>query len=283
MGAQLLKFIFGFCVIPAFFCVKRAKKLSRDKVLWGFLGFFLSYVALLIIYLLPETKKEKKLLETDTNRCHFCGEEILDTAIKCKHCGEWLQEEYSATQSDMIECPYCAEEIEDSVEVCPLCKETLVKKKVKEITECPFCCEEIAEDAIKCKHCGEWLNESEEVEYKPSGTIGFGGRLVRALILAVVSWALFYYGSWDLVVSKKISSAERFFAALIANKGSKNILLDEYYLLLRINDRFYGFANDTQFFDSPLIQWIMLGMSLTALFYALWWLIFRDIDSFFNK
>jgi hypothetical protein len=29
----------------------------------------------------------------DTKNCPFCGEEVLTTAIKCKHCGEWLEEQ----------------------------------------------------------------------------------------------------------------------------------------------------------------------------------------------
>ncbi len=29
-------------------------------------------------------------MEEDTKRCPYCGEEILATAKKCKHCGEWL-------------------------------------------------------------------------------------------------------------------------------------------------------------------------------------------------
>ena len=28
----------------------------------------------------------------DTQNCPFCGEEILATAKKCKHCGEWFEE-----------------------------------------------------------------------------------------------------------------------------------------------------------------------------------------------
>ena len=27
-----------------------------------------------------------------TERCPYCGEEILAIAKKCKHCGEWLDE-----------------------------------------------------------------------------------------------------------------------------------------------------------------------------------------------
>jgi len=40
-----------FSVIPIILCVKRAGKINRSKVAWGFLGFFFSYIII-----------EKKLL-----------------------------------------------------------------------------------------------------------------------------------------------------------------------------------------------------------------------------
>lgn len=36
-------------------------------------------------------------MEDATKRCPYCGETIKTTAIKCKHCGEWLAEKPSAT------------------------------------------------------------------------------------------------------------------------------------------------------------------------------------------
>lgn len=32
-------------------------------------------------------------MKQETTRCPYCGEEILAVAKKCKHCGEWLDEE----------------------------------------------------------------------------------------------------------------------------------------------------------------------------------------------
>lgn len=38
-------------------------------------------------------------MEDNTKRCPYCGEEIKATAIKCKHCGEFLEEEKSESLS----------------------------------------------------------------------------------------------------------------------------------------------------------------------------------------
>lgn len=68
------------------------------------------------------------IMEKETRKCPYCGEEILAVAKKCKFCGEWLTEEKAEdTPKQMISCPICSEMIEEGTEICPHCHEKLTK------------------------------------------------------------------------------------------------------------------------------------------------------------
>lgn len=41
--------------------------------------------------------------EKQTKNCPYCGEEILATAKKCKHCGEWLEEQETVLTDEELE------------------------------------------------------------------------------------------------------------------------------------------------------------------------------------
>lgn len=67
-------------------------------------------------------------MEQETKTCPYCGEEILDKAKKCKHCGEWLnKDEEKDEEKVMIPCPVCGEMVEEGISQCPYCHESLVE------------------------------------------------------------------------------------------------------------------------------------------------------------
>ena len=58
-----------------------------------------------------------------TAQCPFCKELIIRGAIKCKHCGEFLNTK-PETKND-YECPHCKKRIDPGASRCPFCREEL--------------------------------------------------------------------------------------------------------------------------------------------------------------
>lgn len=50
-------------------------------------------------------------MEEETKLCPYCGDEILFSAKKCKHCGKWIEKK----------CTYCSEWIKADAKKCRFC------------------------------------------------------------------------------------------------------------------------------------------------------------------
>lgn len=92
----------------------------------------------------------------ETKRCPYCGEEILAVAKKCKHCGEWLEQ--NEPEKEKKACPICGELVDADLKVCPFCKEliptTTYSSKDQENTDDTFSVQDNLSDGfLNCKCC----------------------------------------------------------------------------------------------------------------------------------
>lgn len=160
----------------------------------------------------------------------------------------------------------------------------------QETKTCPYCGEEIMAIAKKCKHCGEWLDEEEnkdeeeeEVDDDFSPGVGYYvqkllKRIVGTIILLIIALLLFEYGGWKVswgtyIPTEKqwMISAAREQGELIAPKD-QSFLIDKDGFLIRVNKKYYGLIKDERHFDAPVLQWIMLLISISVLGGALYFL-----------
>lgn len=69
-------------------------------------------------------------MDKETKKCPFCGEEILATAKKCKHCKQFLpSNDENPTEPTTKKCPFCGEEILATAKKCKHCKQFLEEDK----------------------------------------------------------------------------------------------------------------------------------------------------------
>jgi len=53
--------LFMLSILPIFsmiLCIYRAGKINQNRIIWGLLGLFMNFLAVIVIYLLPKKSKE---------------------------------------------------------------------------------------------------------------------------------------------------------------------------------------------------------------------------------
>ena len=114
------------------------------------------------------------------------------------------------------------------------------------------------------------IEDVEEIEEE--SFISRNSRWLHPIFFAVIGWVLFFFGSWHLILGRKISMFEQYMMSGELKK--QDFFWKEDGILLRINEGWWGFVMDGRFFDAPFIQWCMLGGAIGAFGWAIWVLIF---------
>lgn len=168
----------------------------------------------------------------------------------------------------------------------------LIQLMIMENKKCPCCSEDILSTAKKCKYCGEWIDDEIDNQKLEDGSeeVGLKNYIVR-LLEALFGYLLFYFGGWHFITDfsakalTKLGFSEGFMlkewggqimnsvgSLLLGEKPS--FLWGKHSLLIRIDDSYYGFICGKNFFDSPFIQWTMLGIAIYCIIDAAFNLIF---------
>ena len=59
------------------------------------------------------------MVSKEKKQCPYCGEEILAVAKKCKHCGEWLDEDENSNEEEVNDEQDTDEEEEEAYDYSP--------------------------------------------------------------------------------------------------------------------------------------------------------------------
>lgn len=97
-------------------------------------------------------------------------------------------------------------------------------------------------------------------------------RLRNCGVCLFVAFLLFKFGGWHIVWGHEFSTSEHIIMQVVhfvaptsvMTDGSQSFIANKDGVLVRINEKYYGVNKNTQYFDSPLIQWGMLFLCLVA-------------------
>lgn len=86
-------------------------------------------------------------------------------------------------------------------------------------------------------------------------------RVFNFVFFFAAGLVVFLAGGWDVIWGRKAT----WFDYLIGDGGLK---IRENIIAIEFNSRYYGFVNVTRFFDSPVISYMLLFLSLGLVYYA---------------
>ena len=99
---------------------------------------------------------------------------------------------------------------------------------------------------------------SEEIKNEDELVINYKLRLIIILMLIIISFILFHYGSWKLL-----------WGDFLINSNGKDFILDDNSIAFKLDGYYYGFYRDTVFFNSAFLQIFMLSSAITTSYYSL--------------
>jgi hypothetical protein len=123
---------------------------------------------------------------------------------------------------------------------------------------CAKCGTELPNDTAFCVKCGNASTTTKvEIELKENNKETEKSGCGTSIVQILIGLALFYFGGWG------------FYEVTFWSQTDDVMIIDSDKLLIYLNGSYYGLMSKPRFFNSAMIQWAMLGFSLSLIFYTI--------------